>query len=349
MLNDEWKQTLHGIARLLEFMNERVIFISLKHILNAAHNKEYCDALAFALSIKAAHRNSMLLNYSWRKIMSLCHCNLDKAKKLRDNAMDFGLIRITEDGKHIIANKLHNAANKKHDWCMSFYVHDDGNEKRISLCKYKYGKSHQTLKYTSNLILYAAIANNINGYNRQLNTWQTRATEQRLKALRKDIADGNCIRKKRYDVDELGLTTPMPNERGYSHASMLEHIFGNSIGLNKLKSLLKGMKKEGMMRIHRNRVHHITIKYGDYLEFEHCRPIINHETGERKFRHIHTRKVSSKKEVKGEYDEFFRPMPNKYDTTGIYVVRKTSGAKNRRKTHTPSFVCSIILFDSIPF
>lgn len=314
----------------MAYTNKRLL-ISVKHIQQAARNKDYCDALAFAIAIKASHRNSMLLNYSWRKIMSLCHCNLDKAKKLRDDAIDLGLIRVTHDGKHIVAVKLHNIDNKKHDWCIPFFLHNTCHGNLISLSNSNHGKDYQTIKYTSDLILHAAIANNINGYNRQLNTWQIRAKKRKTTSHYKDVVEGKYIGGKRYDVDERGITMPLPSEMGYSHAKMLKNIFNNSIGLSKLKSLLQQMKKDGHLRIRRSHIHHITIKYEERLELEHYYPIINEATGERELRHIHRRKIPSKEERNGEYDEFFRPMANKYDKTGIFAVRKTLVTARRRK------------------
>ena len=61
---------------------KRLIYIPKGIIRQAARDNEFLDALSLCLLIKSQHSNSMLLDFSLRKIMSLCGCNGKKAKEI---------------------------------------------------------------------------------------------------------------------------------------------------------------------------------------------------------------------------------------------------------------------------
>ncbi len=74
------------------------------------------DALTFCLILKANYTNSALYQWSYRKVMSLCHCNYAKAKQIVATAIEIGWIveKETKKGyKYLVAVKLSHKKQKK--------------------------------------------------------------------------------------------------------------------------------------------------------------------------------------------------------------------------------------------
>jgi len=237
---------------------ERYLFISPKYIHIAATNKNFCNALAFVISIKAAHTNSMLLNYSWKSITKLLHCNMYKAREVRDNALDYGLIRLEgkTGGEHIVANKL---TDKRKERCVKFHVHynEDGSF-HIYIKANGHNKTkfeQQTLSDISDVIREAAFLKFADGYNHKLNIWQRNVIEHKALCQYLDISKGRDIRGKNYDINKNGKTNP--SNRGYSQEKIVNNVFNNTISVYQLRKLIAKMKKEKLLRIEHHHIEQI--------------------------------------------------------------------------------------------
>ena len=53
-------------------------------------DERFFDALAFMLILKSNFVNSSLYQWSYRKVMGVCHCNFAKAKEIVGTAFALG-------------------------------------------------------------------------------------------------------------------------------------------------------------------------------------------------------------------------------------------------------------------
>lgn len=97
-------------------MNRRLISIDYLIVQEALKSKKTFDALTFVLQLKANYANSAMYQWSYRKIMSVCHCNFSKAKEVVSTAISKGWVveQETKEGyKYLVAVKLTRAKQNK--------------------------------------------------------------------------------------------------------------------------------------------------------------------------------------------------------------------------------------------
>lgn len=118
----------------LEMDKERALYIG-KHIIDMSlKDEKFFDALAFMLILKSNFINSSLYQWSYRKVMNICHCNFAKAKEIVGTAFALGWLeeRATKDGKkYIVAKKLHTRYEDKY----IFHVVDSSAGKQIFISR----------------------------------------------------------------------------------------------------------------------------------------------------------------------------------------------------------------------
>lgn len=114
--------------------NRRTLYIG-KHVIDMSLKDErFFDALAFMLILKSNFINSSLYQWSYRKVMGICHCNFAKAKEIVGTAFALGWLeeRETKDGKkYIVARKLHTRNEDKY----IFRVVDSSAGKQIFISR----------------------------------------------------------------------------------------------------------------------------------------------------------------------------------------------------------------------
>ena len=231
-------------------MADRPLNISKAHIARAAQDKDYLEALAFALMIKASHRNSMILNASTKAIMKILHCSGEKAKKIEANALKYNLITYTGyEQKHIISKKF--SRNKEKERTVRFYIHtnDDGSFHLYikSNFKEKKGYLHQTFADIKNLILAIAVLIGIDKHNGYINTlknskgrkYSLRTKEERCCRIWNKDRNANKLRD--HEISKIN--------KGYSHGEILQHTFNNNIGVYKLRQLIQFLKDERLIKV----------------------------------------------------------------------------------------------------
>lgn len=97
-------------------MVSRTISIDYIVVQDAINSWENLDALTLVIQLKANFINSALYQWSYRKVMAMCHCNFSKAKEMVRTAMKKGWVKekVTKSGnKYLVARKLTNRDNKK--------------------------------------------------------------------------------------------------------------------------------------------------------------------------------------------------------------------------------------------
>ena len=90
-------------------MHKRSVSIDYIIIEKALKSKSALEALAFVLILKTNYTNSALYQWSYNKVMNLCHCRKDKAKDIVTTAMKMGWVveKHTKEGhKYLVAIKL---------------------------------------------------------------------------------------------------------------------------------------------------------------------------------------------------------------------------------------------------
>lgn len=100
----------HGQRRYFFISMARRINIGVKKIKMAIESDSYLNALTLATMLKMSYTNSVMYNWSYRKIMATCHCNFAKAKEILDNGIRSGLIYI-QNG-HIHARRISQSIGK---------------------------------------------------------------------------------------------------------------------------------------------------------------------------------------------------------------------------------------------
>lgn len=117
-----------------------VLNIPIDVIKSYKTSKARRELLAFAIAIKCAHSNSVLIDVSIRKIMGLFHVSFNKAKRLLEEAKDCPLFTYDEHHNQLRANTLKDKSEKvsktgiryKSDYC---YKLDKANYTIQSLCQ----------------------------------------------------------------------------------------------------------------------------------------------------------------------------------------------------------------------
>lgn len=235
-------------------MDDKPLNISKAHIERAAQDKEYLEAFAFALMIKASHRNSMMLNAGTKAISKFLHCSASKAKRIKKLAEQFGLISYDRNNSsHIIANKFER--KKKKERTVRFWVHtNDDHSFHIfikSNIKNKKNYPVQTFANVKKLILSEAILIEIGYHIERLNTCLRSGSSRKTHLRQKEkrclrIGRSNHVKPTLSDR-EMGMLN-----RGYGQELMLKKIFNNQIGEHKLRQLIKFLKSEKLLRVTKN-------------------------------------------------------------------------------------------------
>ena len=297
---------------------KRLIYIPKGIIRQAARDNEFLDALSLCLLIKSQHSNSMLLDFSLRKIMSLCGCNGKKAKEIWQMACRCELVTMDESNRHVIAKTFRNG---KRQGCIQFTVHQTPYGNRICLkdCG-KRKQNKQTISEVRDTVLTAALLIGIDGYNHTINTCIKSVNYRKTEEHFSDISSG--VRKKNYDVKTSGRDTAAnPLKRGYSYKSMLRNIYNDSISKYKMVKLIKEAYADGLIDTWENK--YMLMK----RDMETCEPLdihdffvtINHETGEKKCQY---KKSITAKQCKKSI-VYYHHLANGYqNTAGVSCYKK---------------------------
>ena len=227
-------------------MDDRALNISKSHIIRAAQDKNYLEALAFTIMIKAQHVNSMLLNTSQKEIMRLCKCSGNTAKTLKNAALNAGLVEQTKTlYTHLVAPQLSREKDKER--VEQFWIH----KCETGVCLYIKSNTHNKKKYEAqtisdvkNLILADAILIGIGKHNNSLNTW--------LRNVNRSNSDGIWMQGKYVLPKRNGEPTLDWRNRGYGRKKMLDVFFDKEIGMHKLRTLIGFLKKEKLIKSRKN-------------------------------------------------------------------------------------------------
>lgn len=233
-------------------MNDRTLNISKGHIIKAARDNEYLEALAFAIMIKANHRNSMMLNASKKSIMKFLHCNSSKADKIKRSAINLGLIRtIGTNVNHLLVPKF-KRKSKERTVRLIIHKNDDGSLHAYIKSNFKEKKDfpYQTIADVKNLILAIAVLICVDKHNGYINTLKN--SKSREYSLR--IKEERCcrIRNKDRNANKLKDREISRLNKGCSYGEILQHMFKNSIGTYKVRQLIKFLETEKLLKVIEN-------------------------------------------------------------------------------------------------
>jgi len=95
--------------------------ISITNLNKAVESERNLNALTLSVIIKMNYTNSVMYDFSIRKLMRTCHCNYAKAKEILEDGLSSGLVYI--DGNHLRARKISRGGRKN---AMLHIVHKEG-------------------------------------------------------------------------------------------------------------------------------------------------------------------------------------------------------------------------------
>lgn len=233
-------------------MSDRTLNISKGHIIKAARDNEYLEALAFAIMIKANHRNSMMLNASKKSIMKFLHCNSSKADKIKRSAINLGLIRtIGTNVNHLLVPKF-KRKSKERTVRLIIHKNDDGSLHAYIKSNFKEKKDfpYQTIADVKNLILAIAVLISIDTHNGYINTLKN--SKSRTISLHPKEKHCCSIRNKDRNANKLKDREISRLNKGCSYGEILQHMFRNSIGTYKVRQLIKFLETEQLLKVVEN-------------------------------------------------------------------------------------------------
>ena len=254
----------------------RKLKIGKTQIRKSATDPDFLEAFAFSLIIKREYVNSIMYDFSIRKVMSTCGCNYAKAIKIINDAQKFELVKIQtykHDGKQrkcLVAKHLYNL---KGVIVELFICNNEQAGKKLFLAtnnvntqkKYECSKKEQKFKDVKDLILMSALLPSLWRYTKSIKqhlydtVFHTQKVEDSKKL--KNIENQCCGKRNRYKIREaieryrethlkMGETDRL--NRGWSHKKMLDIIFNDEIKKPILRRLLNKLKAEGHVIIKKN-------------------------------------------------------------------------------------------------
>lgn len=251
--------------------DQRSVKIDKQMLRRAATDDDYRCALVLSLVIKREFVNSVMYDFSIRKIMQMCGCNYSKAVKSIDSGIKYGLLRIKTDThcgkerKHLTAKHLYNeygvvvklsiASANNGKW---LYIENDQftNEAKY-MAKLKKGE-RQTFKDVEDKIKMANMLLNIWRHERMRNHY----IHQILNANKLEEQKDERIHANKYGygmagkqwrviynhVERLrqnGETCPL--NRGYSINEM-RAIFNDGYGRFFIRRILKKLTNDKLIK-----------------------------------------------------------------------------------------------------
>lgn len=297
--------------------SERKLHIEWELIDKAARDKDFLAALAFCIITKANYNNSKIYHWTWKKLIGLCHCNLNRIKKATREAFDNGLIY--EEGKGLVCSTFRKTKGAK---CAVLHINYDDNGSPYVYIKSNYKKSKrkakaQTISDIEDVILSLGLLHGIGAYSNTLNTWLRNVNERKKLQQIADVNRG--VWRDNYDIIDYSDQSSDPFKRGYSLDKILKNVFKNSISLYKLSKLIKSMRKNGILKVWNNYYKFAEFNYDEDgridrgLNFKQV--TINHQTNQvAKRRSIYIEKTKSNE----DRVIYYRRMANGYMCTADY-------------------------------
>lgn len=298
---------------------KEAIYIPKSLIRQAARDNEFLDVLALCLMIKVSHANSMLLNFSLRKIMSLCGCNGKRAKELWIEACRTDMVYMVSQ-KHVIARSFR---TKEKQSCIRFSVRRDVDGNRRVFLESNETRNNETGKQTiseiRNIILTAALLDGIRGYNHTINTCIKSASYKDTERHYDSVRSG--VWNKNYDTESSkGDTAANPLKRGYSYDAILRNVYNNSISKYKLTTLVKKAVECGLLKTWENKyvLMEVSMDDGEPLNIYDFFVTIDHKTGKKKNQY---KKSITPKQCKGCI-KYYHHLANGYQLTSSVSCNK---------------------------
>lgn len=247
-------------------MNRRSISIDYLIVQEALKSEKTFDALTFALQLKANYANSAMYQWSYRKIMSVCHCNFSKAKEVVSTAISKGWVveQETKEGyKYLVAVRLTHAKQKK----LVFQVAESKAGVQIYFSK----KQHVSLRglrgdskeqKAARLVLTSLAAYDFNGYAKA----QRATTIQSFKDVRHKILEAifiEYIQRFQKSLDTKYRSGVGANEEavrkfgetyktcGVSYKKIAEQYDGLRLTDYQISNIVTSLKKQGLLHVNK--------------------------------------------------------------------------------------------------
>lgn len=265
--------------------------VSIDYIVvqQAFQSTKALDALTFVLQLKANFTNSAIYQWSYRKIMSLCHCNFAKAKEIVSTAIKLGWVveKETKEGyKYLVAVKLTHKNQKR----FVFHIADSKAGIQIYLSKKRFvsmrglrGQNEE--QKAARLILQSCAACDIKSYDKA----QKAKTAQSFKDVRHKILEVFFIdyiqqfQPSLNAYNQRGMETngdadmefaESYSKHGVSYKKISEQFGNLHLTPYQIANIVHSLKKQGLLRINKANCPYLTEVPGkndlsdDFSEFD---------------------------------------------------------------------------------
>jgi hypothetical protein len=244
------------------------INISHKNADRAILSRRYLNALTFAVIIKLHHTNSVMYDWSLRKVMSTCHCNFIKAKEILDDGLHCGLIKIRNG--HLHAGRI---SDRKGKHAKIHYIDNKGvpvaflkRDNSDLLQKIHYDKEASEKIREKKLLKMIKCLVDINGINKALSSDKPQTFSDIRKMILKtvillyiinwrkmyDVCKCQYGMKVHNDIDDRGMESINFLNSGLSYQAIADRLEGIGLSRYQVSNLVKSLIDDGLLTAKKN-------------------------------------------------------------------------------------------------